>query len=167
MVIANNKLIYKSNKKNNKMQTDQEKKQDAEVNMNLGLISASQSNKQMKQLEYQREKVLREDGPNSERAKRIDKLMNEKAEELKKQLNTLAKSTEFYAKEVKDKKKQSDDERKTQNIEREYDDTLSDEYSNKENEVENRENHDNTKSINEYIKNDKKEEKQRIIDQKA
>lgn len=60
------------------------------------IISGTQNIKDIKKLSYERKVAIREEGPNSDRAKRIEDMISDKNEDLRKQLDLIAKSLQKY-----------------------------------------------------------------------
>jgi hypothetical protein len=98
---SGNELAKNMAEKAEKSTTNEEKKENASVALNYSLISASEDNKDIRALNGYRKVAMREEGPDSNRVKRIDDMISDKQKNVSANLVNMAKAIEEYSKSNK------------------------------------------------------------------
>lgn len=106
-------------KKTEKSKTNEEEKENGSIALNYSLLSASTDNKDVKKLNWYRKVAIKEDGPASDRVKRIDNMISDKQESIKENLVTMDKAIKMYSesneKELEEKIKEKNEKHKQHN----------------------------------------------------
>lgn len=145
--------------------SDSQKQEDAEVALNKSIISGSTGAKQLKQLAYQRKTAIREDGPNSDKVRRIDGIIGEKMSQINKDIKISSQAVKDYIQKQKEDQQTNEDNVDNSDAST---DIKTDDNNDKEQIEEKKAPHNiHQKAAKVYSKNDKTEVKTSVINEKA